>query len=63
MGRGHLVKLDRLDLHGDRIDRSGILRNLDAHLVRGGPMREAVIIAGILILALILWRPRKGGKG
>jgi hypothetical protein len=30
-------------------------------LIRGGKMREAIIIGTILIIAVIIWRPRKGG--
>ena len=30
--------------------------------MKGGTMREAIIIGTILIIAVIIWRPRKGGK-
>lgn len=62
MGRGNSLVMDRADLHGIVGDRHGVLRCLDVHMVRGGPMREAIIISVILILAVIVWRPRKGGR-
>ena len=30
--------------------------------IRGGAMREGIIISVILILAIWLWMPKKGGK-
>ncbi len=55
--------MDRPDLHGGHEYRNAVLRNLDVHLVRGGTMREAIIIGTILILVVIVWRkPKKGGK-
>ena len=54
--------LDRPYLHGDGGYRYGLWANLDRNLIRGGKMREAIIIGTILILAVIIWRPRKGGK-
>lgn len=56
------MELDRACVHGDIGSRYGVLRNMDVHLVRGGPMREAIIISVILILAVIVWTPRKGGR-
>lgn len=43
---------------GDDNDRNGVLRCLDEHMVRTGNMAVVIII---LILAVILWMPRKGG--
>lgn len=63
MGRqNHYLELDRTDLHGGHEYRNAVLRNLDVHLVRGGAMREAIIISAILILAVIVWMPKKGGR-
>lgn len=52
--------LDRSRLHGNNEYRYGVLGNLDVHMVKGGRMREAIIISVILILAVIFWMPRKG---
>lgn len=62
MGRGQHLELHRPDLYGGNEYRNAVLRNLDVHLVRGGAMREAIIISAILILAVIVWMPKKGGK-
>ena len=51
--------VDRACLHGAINDRYGVLRGLDRNLLRGGDMG---IVIGILIIAVILWWPRKGGK-
>ena len=50
--------VDRACVHGNNNDRYGVLRGLDVHMVRGGNMG---IVIGILIIAVILWWPRKGG--
>lgn len=55
--------MDRTDFHGSHEYRNCVLRSVDVHLVKGGPMREAIIISVILILAVLMWMPRKGGKG
>ena len=55
--------MDRTDLHGDHEYRNAVLTNLDILLIRGGSMREAIIIGTILILVVIVWRkPKKGGR-
>lgn len=59
--RNNAGDLDRTRLHGNIDGRYGWLRNLDIHMVRGGKMREAVIISTILLLAVILWLPRQKG--
>lgn len=51
--------LDRACVHGNNDDRYGVLRGLDRNLLRGGNMG---IVIGILIIAVILWWPRKGGR-
>lgn len=56
------MELDRISFHGAHKRRDGVLGCLDVYLVRGGPMREAVIISVILILAVIVWWPKKGGS-
>lgn len=48
-------------LHGTSNDRYGWMRVLDVHMVRGGKMREAVIISAILLIAVIIWKPRQKG--
>ena len=53
--------MDRADLLGSDITRNAVLLNLDAHLVKGGKMRELMIITLILILALFIWA-QKGGR-
>lgn len=64
MGRqNHYLELARTDLHGNNKHRDGVLGNLDIFLIRGGAMREAIIIGTILILVVIVWRkPKKGGR-
>ena len=42
--------------------RNGVLCGVDRMLLRSGQMRETIIISAILILAVWLWIPRKGGK-
>lgn len=51
----------RADLANRGGCRYGVLSDLDRRLIRGGKMREAIIIGTILIIAVIIWRPRKGG--
>lgn len=48
-------------LHGTSNDRYGWMRVMDVHMVRGGKMREAVIISAILLIAVIIWKPRQKG--
>lgn len=57
----NFMDLHRADDHGSDSDRYGLLYCLDRNVNRGGPMREAIIISIILILAVILWKPWKGG--
>ena len=59
MGRGNSLVMDRTRIHGNVSNRHGVLRCLDAHLVKGGTMREAIIISVILLIALIIWKPGK----
>lgn len=59
MGRSKHFQLDRTDLHGNDVDRYGVLGGLDRNLLKGGNMKEAIIITTILIVALIIWRPKK----
>lgn len=51
--------MDRIDLYGNNIHRNGVLRCMDVHMVRTGNMG---IVIAILILAVIIWWPRKGGR-
>ena len=55
------MDLHRIDNHVGSGNRYGVLSNLDVHVTKGGCMREAIIISVILILAVILWKPWKGG--
>lgn len=48
--------------HGSDKHRDGVLGSVDVFLLKGGAMREAIIISVILILAVWLWMPRKGGR-
>lgn len=48
--------LDRTRVYGCDSNRYGVLRSLDVHLVRTGNMG---LVIGILIIAVILWWPRK----
>ena len=59
--RSNDLVVDRTSIHGNIDGRYGWLRNLDIHMVRGGKMRETVIISTILLLAVILWLPRQKG--
>lgn len=61
-GKGNSMVMDRTHIHGSHECRNGVLRNLDAHLVKGGAMREAIIISVILIMAVVAWMPKKGGR-
>ena len=54
--------MDRTDFHGVGEYRNAILSNLDVRILEVKHMREIIIIGVILILALIVWRPRKGDK-
>ena len=54
------MELGRTDLFGHHEYRNAVLRGVDARMV-GGRM-ELWIIAIILILSVLLWRPKKGGK-
>ena len=60
--KGNSLVVDRISVYGNHGNRYGVMRNLDVHMVRGGKMREAIIISVILIVAVIIWMPRKGGK-
>lgn len=60
--RSHLGQLARTDIHGNNVHRYGVLGCLDVNLLRGGTMREAIIISVILIFAILLWMPKRGGK-
>ena len=60
--RNQYLELAWPDLHGNNKHRDGVLGNLDVFLIRGGAMREAIIISAILILAVIVWMPKKGGR-
>lgn len=55
---GNLV-LDRTDLYGSRRGRNGPLASIDFRLIRGGKMREAIIISTIMILTVIMWWPKE----
>ena len=62
-GKSNSMVMDRIGIHGSDEYRNAVLCALDANLVRGGNMREAIIIGTILILAVIVWhKPRKGGR-
>lgn len=58
-GKSNSLVMDRTCVHGNISNRYGVLRGLDIHMVRGGHMREAIIISVILIIALIIWKPGK----
>ena len=50
--------VDRSDLHGRDVVRFGVLGVLDRNLLKGGVMKEAIIISVILIVAVVIWAPR-----
>ena len=56
------MELVRTGVYGGIGNRYGVLRNMDVHVVRGGKMREVIIILIFLITAIIVWMPKKGGK-
>ena len=57
------MELHRSRIHGSDEHRNGVLGHLDILLIRGGAMREAIIIGFFLITAVLVWTiPRKGGK-
>jgi len=62
VGRSYSSDIYRTRLPGDRLDRYGVLCSVDHMLLRNGKMREAIIISAILIVAVWIWIPRKGGK-
>ena len=55
--------LDRTDFSDRGGYCDGVQSGIRFRMIRGGRMREAIIIGTILILAVILWKPRKGGRG
>lgn len=55
----HSLELDRTRIHGSSGDRYGVLRGVDVHMVRSGNMG---IVVGILIIAVIIWWPKKKGE-
>lgn len=57
--RSESFVLDRTFLHGNVGRDYGVFSSLDVHMVKGGEMREIIIISIILILAVLIWRPRK----
>lgn len=60
MGRAnHSMVMDRISVHGGSDNRYGWMSNLDVHCVRTGNMG---IVIGILIIAVIVWWPRKGDR-
>ena len=56
------MELDRAVFHGNLVHRDGVLRHLDVSIKEIRAMKEVTIVMVILILAVIAWRPRKGGK-
>ena len=60
--RSNGLGLYRTGLSDDSGYRYGVLAGMDVLAIRGGVMREAIIILTILIIAAWIWRPRKGGK-
>ena len=60
--RSNGMVMARTDIHGNNVHRYGMLGCLDVNLLRGGTMREAIIISVILIFAVLLWMPKRGGK-
>ena len=60
--RSYGMVLDRSDLYGNDVHRNGVLHGMDVSLRGIRTMREVTIILLILILAVWMWRPRKGGK-
>jgi len=59
MGRSKHIVVGRSDPYGNGVNRYGVLDIMDRNLLKGGNMKEAIIISVILILAVILWAPRK----
>ena len=55
------MDMDRTCIYGDGGVRYGVLRSMDVHMVRNKYMEIAYILL-ILIVAVLLWRPRKGDK-
>ena len=53
--------MDMVRTHSNGIDgsRHGCLRDLDVHLLRTGNMG---IVIAILVIAVIVWWPRKGDE-
>ena len=60
--KGNGMELVRTGVYGGIGNRYGVLRHLDVHVVRGGKVREVIIILIFLITAIIVWMPKKGGK-
>lgn len=54
--------LSRVGVHDYRGYCDGVQSGIRFRMIRGGRMREAIIIGTILILAVIIWKPRKGGR-
>ena len=60
IGKGDDMVDSRTDFHGDGSCRYGVLSMVDVFLLKEG--RFMGIVIGILILAVILWWPRKKGE-
>ena len=52
--------MDRARLHGHQLNRNGVLHHLDASVKEMQAMKEVTIVLVILILAVWIWKPRKG---
>lgn len=50
------MELDRANCNGGGCHRYGVLGSLDVHMVRD---RNMGIVIAILVIAVILWWPRK----
>ena len=59
MGRSKHIVVDRSDPYGNGVNRYGVLGVMDRNLLKGCYMREAIIISVILIMAVIIWAPKK----
>ena len=54
------MDMDRAHNHGLDGSRSGVLHGMDVHMVKDGDLLGIVI--AILVIAVILWWPRKEGR-
>lgn len=60
--KGNGMELVRTGFSDRSRHRYGVWSGISFRMIRGGKMREVIIIFIFLITAIIVWMPKKGGK-